>query len=133
MNIGRILIEPLHYIKLIISTDLLTSLATNIERTLATLDEGTREADGLLTYLNTWTRSNHSLSAEFLLKYVKHPRILVWYAYTTTRAICLATTSMPWQNMQRWSLTNCTVKEEPLLLDYRDPVANGPYTLCDIL
>ena len=79
--------------------------------------------NGVFTYLNAWTRSNDSLTSEYVLKYAYNSRVSVLHEYTnTTIHKCLSTRGMPWQDLQRWSYTNCSFKDVSLLLRYQNTI-----------
>ena len=97
------------------------------------LYNGTSVSDDLFTYLNAWTKSNDSLTNEYLLKYAINPRISVFYEYiNTTTANCLTTQGLPWQDLQDWKVVKCSMKELPILIDYQKPMRKE-YTFCGTL
>ena len=88
----------------------------------------------LTTYLNAWTKSNDSMTREYLLQRANSPRVRVWYKYSnTSNDKCLSTYGMPWQDLQSWKLINCSVEDKPLLLDYRNPIKKEDYDICAAL
>ena len=74
-------------------------------------------------YLNAWTKSNMTLSNEYILKYKYSPRVSVFYGYNDQSApICLTTKGMSWQDLQRWTLQNCSVNDTNILeVDVQTP------------
>ena len=96
------------------------------------LYNGTSVSKDLFTYLNAWTKSNDSLTTDYLLKYAINPRISVFYQYINTTAYCLTTQGMPWQDLQKWRIDNCSMKELPMFLDYRSPIVTDE-AFCETL
>ena len=97
------------------------------------LYNGTSVSEDLFTYLNAWTKTNDSLTNDYLLKYAINPRISIFYEYINpTTAKCLTTQGMPWQDLQMWKVGNCSIKELPMLIDYHEPIRKN-YTLCETL
>ena len=82
----------------------------------------TMQNDGLYVYLNTWTRSNDTLTNEYIEKYMNLSRVSVLYSYNNFIPICLTTRGMPWQDLQRWTLQNCTTNDTNLVLQAQAPV-----------
>ena len=97
------------------------------------LYNGSSVSEDLFTYLNAWTKSNDSLTNDYLLKYASNPRIEVFYKYINRHtAECLTTQGMPWQDLQKWQIGNCSKKEPPMLIDYQKP-ARKEYTRYETL
>ena len=46
---------------------------------------------GLQTYFNAWTKSNQTLSSEYILKHVTSPRVSILYSYDASIPTCLTT------------------------------------------
>ena len=80
--------------------------------------------DSLQTYLNAWTKTNQTISNEYILKYKYFPRVSVLYSHETNISICLTTKGMSWQDLQRWTMQNCSVNDTNILvLDMHSPAA----------
>ena len=100
----------------------------------ASLYGNTVDDEGLIVYLNAWTKSNDSLTNAYLLQYANTSRISVWYQYSnTSNDKCLSTNGMPWQDLQSWWFSNCSVEDNPLHLDYRNPIRIEDHYKCKAL
>ena len=100
----------------------------------ASLYGNTVDDEGLIVYLNAWTKSNDSLTNAYLLQYANTSRISVWYQYSnTSNDKCLSTNGMPWQDLQSWRISNCSVEDNPLQLDYRNPIGTEDHYICKAL
>ena len=80
------------------------------------------EDDGLYVYLNAWTRSNYTLTTKYMLQHRNKSRISIWYGYNRgSTQMCLSTKGMSWQDLQRWTVVNCTIGDHLLVLEFKDP------------
>ena len=83
------------------------------------------DADDIVyDYLNAWTKSNESLTSEYLLNQVNSTRVSIMYR-TEPEALCLTTKGLSWQDQQNWTSEQpCPDDAGPLML-LRQTVRNN--------
>ena len=84
--------------------------------------------DVLYVYLTAWTRENHTLNNQYLIKHSNTSRISICYQHNgPTSASCLLTSSMSWQEVMRWNVGPCSDDKSSFVLDVQDPIKSDVY------
>ena len=83
------------------------------------------DADDIVyDYLNAWTKSNDTLTSDYLLIQVNSTRVSIMYR-TEPEALCLTTKGLSWHDQQNWTSEQpCSDDAGPLML-LRQTVRNN--------
>ena len=84
--------------------------------------------DVLYVYLTAWTRDNHTMTNQYLIKHTNTSRVAVCIQHTRpASASCLSTNSMSWQEVMRWNNGPCPDVDVLLVLNIQNPVKPDVY------